>query len=68
MEDVFISDIFTLSDKKHLRLNFLIDNMVYNAFYFNADQEKLGIVKGDSVDVVFNFNINNFKNKEYVQL
>lgn len=67
LENVIVSDIFTLSEKKHLRLNLLIDNVSYNAFCFNSQQEKLGIVKGDCIDIVFNFNINNYKNKDYVQ-
>ncbi|MBQ7574079.1 MAG: single-stranded-DNA-specific exonuclease RecJ [Clostridia bacterium] len=69
LEGVTVSDIATIgNDNKHLRMRFMTSSGVLNAigFGFGAAAEKFKV--SDCVDVAFTLDINNYNNKNYLQL
>lgn len=63
-----ISDLFPISNNRHLRIKFLIGDKTVTAFYFSVDMISFDYREGDLVDIVCELNENEYKNHKSVQL
>ena len=68
MYGVTVSDIIPVSDGKHTRLTLAKDGKDITAMFFSAAPKTLGVFIGDSVDVVFNLDVNEWMGRRSVQL
>ncbi len=68
MHGVTISDIVPVSDGKHTRLTLTKDGRDITAMFFSVAPKSLGVFIGDSVDVIFNLDVNDWMGRRSVQL
>ncbi len=66
--DVTVNEISSVSDGKHTRFSFGNGRNNVTAMYFSNAPKSLGIYNGDSVDILFNIDINEWMNRRSVQL
>ncbi len=59
---------YSMSAGKHLKLQLEKDGVVLNAVMFNASYEAFNFVIGERVDILFNFEINEYNNVKSPQL
>jgi len=65
---VKISEVMPLSGDRHTRLTLTHDNYSVNAFYFGVSSSNLQFFVGDTVDIVFNLDINIYKGEATPQV
>jgi single-stranded-DNA-specific exonuclease len=68
MKDVKVKKISAIGGGKHTRLTLEKDGEVATALYFGINECELGFTVGDPVDVLFNLDINDYKNIKSVQM
>lgn len=68
MYGVTVSDIVPVSDGKHTRLTLTKDGRDVTAMFFSTSPKSLGVFVGDSVDVIFNLDVNDWMGRRSVQL
>ena len=68
MHGITVSDIVPVSDGKHTRLTLTKDGRDVTAMFFSTAPKSLGIFVGDSVDVIFNLDVNDWMGRRSVQL
>ncbi len=68
MKDVKVKKISSIGGGKHTRLTLEKDGEVATALYFGVNEGELGFTVGDTVDVLFNLDINDYKNIRSVQM
>ena len=68
MKNIRVSEINPVSEGKHTRLVLTDGNSYVSAMFFSNSPSSLGIYPGDSVDVMFNVDINEWLGRRSVQL
>lgn len=68
MYGVTVSDITPVSDGKHTRLTVSKDGRDMTAMFFSTSPKSLGIFVGDSADLIFNLDVNEWMGRRSVQL
>lgn len=68
MYGVTISDITPVSEGKHTRLTITKDGRDMTAMFFSASPKSLGVFVGDSADLIFNLDVNDWMGRRSVQL
>ncbi len=63
-----ISDIFPISNNRHLRIKLYIGDKLVTAYFFSVDISRFDYREGDIVDIVCELNENEYKNFKSVQL
>jgi len=67
-ENMIISSIVSIGENKHTKITLKKDGKYFVALFFGRPAKTLPYTDGDIVDVVFNIDINNFKNQQTVQM
>ena len=68
MEDVWLENVIPIGGGKHLRLRAEKFGQSYDCVFFSQTAEKLGARAGQSADIVFAPQINEFRSRRSVQL
>ena len=68
MRDVTVRGIRYMGGGKHTRLTLEKDMETFSAVYFGVGSGELDFDEGDSIDLIFNLGINEYKNVSRVQL
>lgn len=68
MKGVLVNEISGVSDGKHTKLTFSDGKHTISAMYFSNSPDSLDIYIGDSVDIIFNVDINEWGGRKSVQL
>ena len=68
MKDLVVDRLRPVGGGKHLRLRLRKGNHTFNAIYFSCGQELGCVQQGETVDVVFNPQINEFRDERTVQM
>ena len=68
MTDVTVARIMQIGAGKHTKLLLQKDGISLYALYFGVSPSVLGFETGDTIDVLFNIDINDFRNVKSVQL
>lgn len=68
MYGVTVADITPVSDGKHTRLTLTKNGKDLTAMYFSASPKSLGLFVGDSADLVFSIDVNDWMGRRSVQL
>ncbi len=68
LRGVTVNEISGISDGKHTKISFGDGVRSLSAMYFSVSPKDIGIYVGDSVDVMFNIDINEWGGRESVQL
>ncbi len=68
MRDVTVARIMQIGAGKHTKLLLSKDGVSLYALYFGVSPSVLGFEVGDSIDILFNIDINDFRNVKSVQL
>ena len=68
MENLYIERISLVGGGRHMRLRLLNGRYGFNAIYFSATPESASIRQGDTVDVAFVPQINEFRGEQSVQM
>ena len=68
MYGVSVSDISPVSDGKHTRLTLSKDGRDLTAMFFSVSPKSLDIFVGDSADLIFNLDVNDWMGRRSVQL
>jgi single-stranded-DNA-specific exonuclease len=68
IEDVFIRDLMTLSNGRHLKLFLQKDNHIFESIWWGAGGEKKDLVLGMQLDIIFRLTLNNWQGTERLQL
>jgi len=68
MYGVTISDITPVSEGKHTRLTITKDGKDMTAMFFSTSPKSLGVFVGDSADLIFNLDVNDWMGRRSVQL
>ena len=67
VRDLTLSELSPVSEGKHTRFSFNDEKKAVVGMYFSCRPETLGLYVGDSVDVLFNIDVNEWKGKRSVQ-
>ena len=65
---VNVSEIVAVSDGRHSRITFGEGKNTVSSMYFSNSPDSLGIYAGDTVDILFNIDINEWMGRKSVQL
>ena len=68
MKDVTVARVLSIGNGKHTKLLLQKDGISMYAMYFGTSASVLGFDVGDSIDILFNIDINDFRNVKSVQL
>ncbi len=68
LREALIEDITPIGMNKHLRLSIEKSGKRFTAVYFNKTPEKFGFLQGDTADIAFNLEINEFRGNRTVRL
>ncbi|MBQ9783012.1 MAG: single-stranded-DNA-specific exonuclease RecJ [Clostridia bacterium] len=68
MKSVHVKRITGIGGGKHTRLLLERDGICLTALYFGVNESELGFETGDCIDVLFNIDINDYKNVRSVQM
>ena len=68
MRDVTVLKVMSIGSGKHTKLLLQKDGISLYAMYFGISSSVLGFDEGDSIDILFNIDINDFRNVKSVQL
>jgi len=68
MTDVTVARIMQIGAGKHSKLLLQKDGISLYALYFGVSPSALGFEVGDTIDILFNIDINDFRNVKSVQL
>lgn len=68
MRDVLVKKVTLTKGGDHTRLLLEQDGITMNAMYFGVGEGQLGFTSGDMIDLVFNIDINEYKNITSVQM
>ena len=68
MYGVTVADISPVSDGKHTRLTLTKDGRDLTAMYFSVSPKSLDIFVGDTADLIFNLDVNDWMGRRSVQL
>lgn len=68
MRDVMVHRVMSIGGGKHTKLLLNKDGISLYAMYFGKSASVLGFDVGDSIDILFNIDINDFRNVKSVQL
>ncbi|MBQ7669457.1 MAG: single-stranded-DNA-specific exonuclease RecJ [Clostridia bacterium] len=68
MKGLTVVSAVNVGGGKHARYMLEKDNYVFQAMFFRRSVTDLDIFEGDSVDILFNLDINSFQGKESLQL
>jgi len=68
MRNVTISEIAGVSDSKHTRFTFSDGKNFLSAMYFSNSPSSTGVFVGDTVDILFNIDINNWLGRKSLQI
>lgn len=63
-----ITEVLSLSNDKHIRLTLTKNSQSVNAFYFGMTTQAFNFFCGDTVDIVFNLDINTYRGVETPQV
>ncbi len=67
-KNMIIASMVSIGDNKHTKITLKKNGKYFIALYFGRPANSLPYVEGDVVDVVFNMDINTFRNQQTVQL
>jgi len=67
MKNLTVSSAVNVGAGKHARLILTRDNYVFQAMFFRRSVADLDVFEGDTVDVMFNLDVNIFQGKENLQ-
>lgn len=67
-ENMTVESLISIGENKHTKLILKKDGKTFVALFFGKPMASLGIVEGDVIDVLFNMDVNNFKNQQTVQM
>ena len=68
MSSLSVNEISSVSDGKHTRLSLGSGKAAFTAMCFSSSPESLGLYIGDTVDVLFNVDVNEWGGRKSVQL
>ncbi len=68
MKGVQVNEISGVGDGKHTKLTFGNGNHTLSAMYFSNSPDSIDVYIGDSVDIIFNVDINEWGGRKNVQL
>lgn len=68
VKNAVIKEIIPIGMNKHLKLILEKDGLQFTALYFNKTPEDFRFIKGGSVDVAFNLEINEFRGQKNAQM
>ncbi len=68
LRGVTVNEIVGISDGKHTKINLGEDGKSLCAMYFSVSPKDIGVYAGDSIDIMFNIDINEWGGRESVQL
>jgi len=68
MNDVNVRRITSIGGGKHTKLILQKDGICMTAMYFGVGEGELGVEEGDDVDVLFNIDVNDYKNVRSAQM
>jgi single-stranded-DNA-specific exonuclease len=68
IEDVFIRDLMTLSNGRHLKLFLQKDNHIFESIWWGAGEHKNDLLLGMQLDIIFRLTLNNWQGTERLQL
>ena len=68
MKNVKIREIIPLKNDRHLRLSVEKDGSVFTAFIFGASLNSCPVIEGESADIAFTADINEFRGRQSVRL
>jgi single-stranded-DNA-specific exonuclease len=63
-----LTEITPVNNNRHTRFHIRADGVLYSAIFFGSDARRLGLYQGDTVDLIFNLDINDYQNIQSVQL
>lgn len=67
-DNMIITSIMSIGENKHTKITLKKDGKYFVALFFGRPIDTLPYLEGDIVDVVFNIDINTFKNQQSVQM
>lgn len=68
LNDVYIADAAAIGSNRHTKLVVKKGNKTVTALYFGKNPAELNLYSGDSADLVFNLDVNEYMNNKNVQL
>ncbi len=68
MRDVYISEAIAIGSNRHTKLLLKKGNKSITALYFSKNPAELNLFAGDTADLVFNLDVNEYMNNKSVQL
>ncbi|MBQ8817542.1 MAG: single-stranded-DNA-specific exonuclease RecJ [Clostridia bacterium] len=68
LKNAYVKKITYIGGGKHSKLLLEKDGVIHTAMYFGVGEGELSCTEGDTVDVLFNIDINDYKNLRSVQL
>lgn len=68
IRDLTLAEISPISEGKHTRFSFSDENKSVAGMFFSCRADALNLYVGDSVDVLFNIDVNEWKGRRNVQL
>ena len=68
MRGVTVSELAGVSDGKHTRFTFSDGKSFLSAMYFSNSPASIGVLVGDTVDILFNIDINDWMGRKSLQI
>ncbi len=68
LRDAVVQKVVSLGAGKHTKLTVYRDGHIYNAIWFGMATSRLPVVSGDTVDLLFQLNINDYQGVRSLQL
>ena len=68
LKDLKITDVISLKDGKHTKINFTKDGKIIQGMYFGMNTEELPYMAGDHTDILFNLTENEFRGAVTAQI
>ena len=66
-KDFIISKKIGIGDNKHTKFELSKNGVKYNAVFFSNSPDSIDFYEGDTVDILFNMNVNEFNNNRTLQ-
>ena len=66
--DLYVSEVIPIGGGKHIKLILRRDNLVITAMCFRTTLDEIDVYPGDSVDVMYNLDINEFQGTKSLQM
>ncbi len=68
LRDAVVQKMIPLGSGKHTKLSLYRDGHIFNAIWFGMPTSQLPVVSGDTVDILFQLNINDYQGVRSLQL